>query len=77
MFFSTEISTGFYVLFKHFMLQPEFRYSKSFRNTFSGTYIVENFKTEPNNFKGSFSQSGDYWGVSLSIYIKKRGYNKR
>ncbi len=77
LFTSAEISTGFYFLFKHFMLQPEFRYSKSFRDVFTGHYTIENLRTEPHNSKGTFKQSGDYWGFSLSIYIKKKGKNKK
>jgi hypothetical protein len=76
-FSSAEISTGFYILFKYFMLQPEFRYSKSFRDVFTGHYTVENFKTEPHNSKGTFKQSGDYWGFSLSIYLKKFNFKKK
>jgi hypothetical protein len=59
------------------MLQPEFRYSKSFRDVFTGHYTVENFKTEPHNSKGTFKQSGDYWGFSLSIYLKKFNFKKK
>jgi len=73
---SAEISTGFYFLFKHFMLQPEIRYSKSFNTLKSGSYITENYRTEPSSSTGTFKQSGDYWGLSLSIYIKKKGRNK-
>ncbi len=71
-----ELSTGFYILFKHFMLQPEFRYSKSFNTLTSGDFTTENYLTEPHSSKGSYKVSGDYWGFSLSIYIKKRGKNK-
>ncbi|HFS67712.1 MAG TPA: hypothetical protein ENK67_05815 [Flavobacteriia bacterium] len=77
LFTSAEISTGFYFLFKHFMLLPEIRYSKSFRDVFTGHYTIENLVTEPHNSSGTFKQSGDYWGISLSIYIKKRGKNKK
>ena len=77
LFTSAEISTGFYFLFKHFMLQPEIRYSKSFRDVLTGYYVSENFLTEPHNSGGTFKQSGDYWGISLSVYIKKRGKNKK
>jgi hypothetical protein len=77
LFTSAEISTGFYFLFKHFMLQPEIRYSKSFRDVLTGHYTTENFLTEPHSSGGTFKQSGDYWGLSLSIYIKKRGKNKK
>ncbi len=71
-----EFSTGFYFLFKHFMLQPEFRYSKSFSTLTSGDFTTENYLTEPHSSKGSYKVSGDYWGISLSVYIKKRGKNK-
>ena len=77
LFSSAEISTGFYVLFKYFMLQPEFRYSKSFRDVLTGYYTVKDFKTEPHNSKGTFKQSGDYWGFSLSIYVKKINFRKK
>ncbi len=73
---SAELSTGFYILFKHFMLQPEFRYSKSFNTIKSGSFTTENYLTEPHSSKGSYKISGDYWGISLSVYIKKRGKNK-
>ena len=72
---SAEISTGFYFLFKHFMLQPEIRYSKSFNTLKSGSYVTENYKTDPSSSTGTFTQSGDYWGVSLTVYIKKKRKN--
>ncbi len=73
---SAELSTGFYVLFKYFMLQPEFRYSKSFNTIKSGSFTTENFLTVPDGSTGSYKISGDYWGVSLNIYIKKLRKNK-
>lgn len=73
---SAEISTGFYLLFKHFMLQPEIRYSKSFNPIKSGSYTTENYRTNPSSSSGTFKQSGDYIGFSLSIYVKKKGRNK-
>jgi hypothetical protein len=74
---SAELSTGFYVLFKYFMLQPELRYSKSFNTIKSGSFTTENFLTVPDGSKGSYKISGDYWGFSLNIYIKKFGKNKK
>jgi len=71
---SAEISTGFYILFKHFMLQPELRYSKSFNTYKTGSYIANNLTSI--NTTGTFSISGDNWGFSLNIYVKKRGKNK-
>lgn len=73
---SAEISTGFYFSFKHIMLQPEIRYSKSFNTLKSGNYTTENYLTTPNSSTGTFKQSGDYWGFSLTVYIKKKGRNK-
>ena len=73
---SAELSTGFYFVFKHFMLQPEIRYSKSFNTLKSGSYTTENYRTNPSSSTGTFKQSGDYWGFSLSIYIKKKRRNK-
>jgi len=77
LFLSAEISTGFYILFKHFMLQPELRYSKSFRPILTGYYETEGFLTEPHSSKGTFEQSGDYWGLSLSVYLKKKKKNSK
>jgi len=74
---SAEISTGFYLLFKHFMLQPEFRYSKSFTTLKSGSYVTDNYRTGANNTTGTYTLSGDYWGFSLSIYVKKKNRNKK
>ncbi len=74
---SAEISTGFYILFRHFMLQPEFRYSKSFTTIKTGSFTTENFRTTPNSSTGSYKITGDYWGLSLSIFVKKRGKNKK
>ena len=59
------------------MLQPEIRYSKSFNTIKSGSFTTENYLTKPHSSKGTFKTSGDYWGVSLSVYIKKRGKNKK
>ncbi len=74
---SAEISTGFYFLFKHIMLQPEIRYSKSFNTLKSGSYTTENYRTNPSSSTGTFTQNGDYWGFSLTIYVKKKGKNKK
>ena len=51
------------------MLQPEIRYSKSFNTIKSGSFTTENYLTKPHSSKGTFKTSGDYWGVSLSVYI--------
>jgi len=74
---SAEISAGFYFLFKHFMLHPEFRYSKSFKDIKTGYYITENYLTEPHSSKGTYKQTGDYWGLSLSLYLKKKKNNSK
>ncbi|MCF6279184.1 MAG: hypothetical protein L3J14_02435 [Flavobacteriaceae bacterium] len=73
---SAELSTGFYFPLKHIMLQPEIRYSKSFNTLKSGSYTTENYRTTPNSSTGTFKQSGDYWGFSLTVYIKKKGRNR-
>ncbi len=66
-----QLATGFYFLFKPFMFHLEFRYSKSFTPIVKGKIFIENFQTIPHNSLGRFNQSGDYYGVSLSIFLKK------
>lgn len=73
-----EVGAGIYFLLKHHMMQLQFTYSKSLTNILEGNYTVSNIIGQDyTSTTGTLSQSGDYWAVGLSFYIKKRGKNKK
>ena len=53
------------------MFQTSINYKKSFKNYREGEYSVTNLAESPDNTQ-KFSQSGDYLGLSLAVYLKKK-----
>lgn len=56
------------------MFQTSLTYKKSFKNYREGEYSVTNLAQSPDNTQ-KFSQSGDYLGLSLAVYFKKKNKN--
>ncbi len=54
-----------------FMLQASVIYNKSFKSYRTGTYTFMNLQQSP-DVTGTIDQSGDYLGVSLTFYFKKK-----
>jgi len=53
------------------MFQTSITYKKSFKDFRKGEYSVTNLAESPDNTQ-KFSQSGDYLGLSLAVYFKKK-----
>lgn len=53
------------------MFQTSITYKKSFKDFRKGEYSVTNLAESPDNTH-KFSQSGDYVGLSLAVYLKKK-----
>lgn len=75
-FFDFNLGTGFYFLLKPFLLQIGFRYSKSLTPVEKGDILIDNFQTVPHSSTGTMKESGDYYGIYLSIFIKRRSEHK-
>lgn len=74
--FSAVLSTGIYFMFNKFMLQANLVYNKNFQNLLDGEYQFGNlFVSEPT--RGDYIVSGDYFGLSTTVYFKKRAKKKR
>ena len=68
---SAVISTGFYFMFNRFMLQTNIVYNKNFQNLWEGEYQFGNLLvSEPT--RGNYTISGDFIGLSTTVYFKKR-----
>ncbi|MCF6214473.1 MAG: hypothetical protein L3J45_10670 [Flavobacteriaceae bacterium] len=68
---SGHIEASIYFKRKRFMLQTSIIYNKSYKTYRAGLYEFSNLQVSPNT-KGLIIQSGDYIGVSLTIYFKKK-----
>jgi len=68
---SGHIETSIYFKRKNFMFQTSFIYNKSYKTYRAGLYEFSNLQVSPNT-KGLITQSGDYIGVSLTVYFKKK-----
>lgn len=69
-YFSNHLQTSVYFKRKSFMLQTSLIYKKSYSSFKTGTYEFINLKSSQ-DINGKFNQSGDFLGVSLTIYPKK------
>lgn len=67
---SAKVSAGVYIPLKFFMLQANICYNKNFQNIFEGVYVFDNLLVSERT-KGDYKVSGDYLGISLSIFLKK------
>ncbi|HHC79493.1 MAG TPA: hypothetical protein ENK46_06395 [Flavobacteriia bacterium] len=68
---SINLSVGIYFIFKKYMLQTNIVYNKTFKNLLVGEYQFGNLLvSEPT--RGNYIVSGDFIGLSTTIYFKKR-----
>lgn len=65
-----SISGGFYIQFSGLMSQLNLIYSKSFTNLLEGEYQFGNLLVSDPT-RGDYNLSGDYFGLSTTIYLKK------
>ena len=70
-YFNAQVSTGLYIVFDKFMLRTNLLYNKSFNNIMTGEYAFRGLRTSLAE-KGTFSFSGNYVGLSSTIYFKRR-----
>tara|TARA_R110000868_G_scaffold119876_2_gene318084 strand:+ start:1374 stop:2162 length:789 start_codon:yes stop_codon:yes gene_type:complete len=68
-YLSNHLQASIYLKRKSFMLQTSLIYKKSYTSFRTGTYEFKNLKVSP-DVKGAFDQSGDFLGISLTIYPK-------
>jgi len=68
---SGHLETSIYFKRKSFMFQASLIYNKSFKSYRKGNYEFLNLEISPDT-KGEIDQSGDFMGVSLTVYLKKR-----
>jgi hypothetical protein len=70
-YFSNHIQASIYFKRKNYMLQASVVYKKNLGDSFKeGRYEFKNLEQSPDVY-GTFKQSGDFLGFSLSIYPKK------
>jgi len=66
-----QMGAGVYFLFDKMMIQTNIVYNKSFKDLFQGEFQFDNLDvSEPT--RGYYKVSGDYIGLSATIYLKKR-----
>ena len=70
-YFSNHLQTSVYFKSKSFMIQTSLIYKKSYSSFETGTYEFKNLKSSP-DINGEFNQSGDFLGISLTFYPKKK-----
>jgi len=70
-YFNAKISTGLYIVFDKFMLRTNVLYNKSFNDIMTGEYAFGGLRISPPE-KGKFSFSGDYFGISTTVYFKRK-----
>lgn len=68
---SSQVSTGLYIVLDKFMLRTNLLYNKSFKDTQKGGYSFRGLRTSLGQ-TGSISLSGDYFGISTTIYFKHK-----
>jgi hypothetical protein len=68
---SGHIEASVYLKRKSFMLQVSIIFNKSYKSYRTGLYEFSNLQESPNT-KGLIIQSGDFTGVSLTVYFKKK-----
>jgi len=68
---SATISAGLYFPLKYFLLQTNIVYNKTFQDVLEGEYRFGNLLiSDPT--QGNYKASGDFIGLSTTIYFKKR-----
>jgi len=69
-YFSSHIQASIYFKREKFMLQTSLVYKKSYTSFKTGTYEFKNLKAS-SDINGIFDQSGNFLGISATIYPKK------
>jgi len=70
-YFNAQMSTGLYIVFDKVMLRTNLLYNKSFSDIMIGEYSFRGLRISPSE-KGKFSFSGDYFGISTTVYFKRK-----
>lgn len=70
-YFSTTLSSGLYFTLNRYMLRVNLLYNKSLNDFEKGNYYFTNLRSSPNE-KGTYNFSGDYFGLSTTIYFKRK-----
>ena len=70
-YFNAQVSTGLYIIFDKFMLRTNVLYNKSFQDIQKGEYEFSGLRVSSSE-TGSFSFSGDYFGISTTVYFKRK-----
>jgi len=66
-------SAGVYIMFRDFMVQADIVFDKTFENFWDGDYQFKNLlQSQPAS--GIYSLKGDYFGFSLTVYFKRKGW---
>lgn len=73
---SMIFSTGVYFVLKKCIIQTNIVYNKTFQNLWKGEYQFGNLLvSEPT--RGNYTVSGDFIGLSTTVYFKKRQKKKK
>jgi len=73
---SAIFSAGLYIALKNYMIRTNLVYNKSFQNLWEGEYQFGNLLvSEPT--RGNYTVSGDFIGLSITVYFKKRQKKKK
>ena len=76
---SGRLEASVYFKRKSFMLQAGLVYKKSFASFRTGSYEFTNLEISP-DVGGSIDQSGDFWGIALTAYLRndaRAGYRHK
>ncbi len=77
---SGHVEASVYFKRKSFMLQAALVYKKSFTSFRTGNYEFTNLEISP-NVQGNTDQSGDFWGIALTAYLRndasRAGYRQK
>ena len=69
--YSATISSGMYFSLKNFMIRTNIVYNKNFKNLWEGEYQFGNLLVSDPT-RGDYFVSGDYFGLSTTVFFKKR-----
>lgn len=70
-YLSNHVQASVYFKRKELLFQASLIYKKSYTSFRQGTYEFKNLKTSP-DISGGIDQSGDFWGISMIFYFKKK-----
>ena len=73
--YSATFSAGVYFVLKKCLIRTNILYNKNFKNVWRGEYQFGNLLvSEPT--RGDYTVSGDYFGLSTTVFFKKRNKKK-